>query len=242
MSGTRAGGSGGSKGGRKQDANDPLAAGTPRGELERQRRRREMADAQVREQILESMLAACGELGYRTATVKDVYERYGGYRAEFYRQFANKAECYAVAYEVAVERLWRRLARACGAADGWAGGFRAVLGELAEFVSENPDQAAGLLVEAHVAGGRAGAKRAEVFERLTRAVDGARRETSGSRHSPPPITARFIVSAIEESVVSALANGAPGDFAAAVPSLAYMGIHFYFGEEAGGAGQGPADP
>ena len=132
-----------------------------------------------------------------------------------------------------MERLWRRLMRACEAADGWAGGLRAALEELAEFVGERSDLAAGLLVESHVAGGPAGAKRAEVVERLTRAVDGARRETSASRHSPPPITAGFIVSAIEESVVSALARGAPEDFAAAVPSLTWLAVYFYFGEEPG---------
>ena len=189
-----------------------------------------MAEAQAREQILEAMLEACGELGYRAVTVKDVYQRYGGYRAEFYRHFTNKAECYAVAYEAAVERLWRRLARACETADGWAAGLLAALEELAAFIGESPDLATGLLVGSHVAEGPAGAKRAEVFERLTRAVDGARRETSGSRHSPPPITASFIVSAIEESVVSALARGAPEDFAAAVPSLAWLSTYLYFGE------------
>lgn len=226
MSGSREGKSGQSKSERE------AAAGTPRGELGRQRRRREMAEAQVHEQILDSMLGICGELGYRTVTVKDVYQRYSGYRVEFYRHFANKAECYAVAYEAEVERLWRRLVRACEAAEDWAGGLRAALEELAAFVSERPAQAAGLLVEAHVAGGPARAKRAEVVERLTRAVDGARRETSASRHSPPPITAAFIVSAIEESAVSALARGAPEDFAAAIPSLTWLAVYFYFGEEA----------
>ncbi len=199
-----------------------------------------MADAQVREQILDAMLATCGELGYRTTTVKEVYRRYGGYRAEFYRHFANKPECFAEAYEAAIERLCRRLARACETADGWADGLRAALEELAAFISERPEEAAGLLVEAHVAGGLVRAKREEVFERLTRAVDSARRETSGSRHSPPPITARFIVSAIEESVVTALASGAPRDFAAAVPSLAWLSAFFYFGEEGGGGRVGGA--
>jgi AcrR family transcriptional regulator len=235
LSGPRAGGSGQHKEESKEaaGADDLPAAGTPRAELERQRRRREMAEAQVREQILEAMLGACGELGYRAVTVKDVYQRYGGYRVEFYRQFANKAECYAVAYETEVERLWRRLARACETADDWAGGLRAALEELAEFVSERPYDATGLLVESHVAGGPAGVKRAEVVERLTRAVDGARRETSASRHSPPPITASFIVSAIEESVVSALARGAPEDFAAAVPALTWLAVRFYFEGEPG---------
>jgi hypothetical protein len=45
-----------------------------------------MADAQVREQILEAVLRTCGELGYPRATVEDVCRAYGGYRLEFYQQ------------------------------------------------------------------------------------------------------------------------------------------------------------
>jgi AcrR family transcriptional regulator len=191
---------------------------------------REIAAAQVREQILEAVLRACGELGYQQTTVEDVYQRYGGYRLEFYNHFANKAECYAVAYEREIELLCRRLMRACEAAGDWRRGLRAALTELAAFVEEDGALATGLLVEAHIAPAPVRAKRAEVFERLTRAVDGARRETSASRHAPPPITAAFILSAIEESVVSALARGVPQDFAAAVPSLAWLGAFVYFGE------------
>jgi AcrR family transcriptional regulator len=209
------------------------APGTPRGELARQRRRRSAAEAQVREQILEAMLASCGELGYRAVTVKDVYQRYGGHRVEFYRHFANKAECYAIAYELGIEQLRDRLLRSCEAADGWAKGLRAALAELAVYVDEDSLIAAGLLVEAHVAPGPVKAKRTEVLERLTRAMDGARRETTPSRHSPPPITASFIVCAIEESVVDALARKAPKKFAAAVPALQELAECLYFGDQTG---------
>lgn len=197
-----------------------------------QRLRREIAAAQVREQILDAVLAACGERGYRNVTVKDIYERYGGYRVEFYRHFDGKAECYEVAYAAEVDRLCRRVLRACEGAESWPAGVRAALEELAGFVADRREIATGVLVEAHVAGGAVRAKRAEVFERLTRAVDDARRETSASRHAPPPVTANFILSAIEESVVSALARGEPQAFAAAVPSLAWLATCLYFGDEA----------
>ena len=41
-----------------------------------------------------------------------------------------------------------------------------------------------------------------------------------------------MVSAIEESVVNALASGGPENFAAAVPSLIWLATYFYFGEGA----------
>jgi hypothetical protein len=143
----------------------------------------------------------------------------------------SKAECYAISYELEIERLERRLTRACNAAGGWSRGLQAALAELGAFVEENGDLAAGLLAEARLVQGPVRAKRAEVFERLTRAIDGARRETSASRHSPPPITAAFILSAIEESMVSALARGAPQDFIAATQSLAWLGRRLYLDED-----------
>ena len=54
-------------------------------------------------------------LGYRRVTIRDLLERSGGYRAQFYRNFANKAECYATAYEVEIERLCAALLRAAAA-------------------------------------------------------------------------------------------------------------------------------
>ncbi len=157
----------------------------------------------VREQIMAATLAATGELGYRKTRVNDVLGRYDGYRLQFYEHFANLGECYVEAHAAHAQRLERRLLAAGAAADAWRAGLRAALGELARFVGEDPPLARGLLVEVHVAGGPALTKRQEVFERLSRAIDSARRET-GSRHSPPPLTAPFMVSAIEATVVRAL--------------------------------------
>jgi AcrR family transcriptional regulator len=207
---------------------------TPRRALARLEAGREREGDELRGRIEEAMLAACGELGYRRVAVQGVIERYGGYRLQFYRQFANKAECYAAAYEAEAGRLERALLRAAAAQGEWRAALRAALAALARYVGERPLVARGLVVEVHVAGGPALARREEMFERLTRAIDSARRKT-GSRHSPPPITAAFMVSAIEEAVAKALLNGEPEAFALAVPELAYMVVAAYFGEEAAGA-------
>jgi AcrR family transcriptional regulator len=198
--------------------------------------RQQIAAAQVREGILGGVLRACGELGYQRTTVEDIYRSYGGYRLEFYNHFASKAECYATAYETEIERLQRRLTRACRNAGSWREGFCQALAELADFIEEDNDLAAGLLVEGRVAPDPVRAQRTEALERLTRAVDSARRETSASRHSPPPVTpppvtATFIVNAIEESAVSALTRGVPREFIEAVPGLAWFGACLYFGKE-----------
>jgi AcrR family transcriptional regulator len=211
--------------------NAEVGARPPRGELARMRAEREGQDSEARARIVEAMLEACGERGYRKVTVRDAIERCGSYRARFYRHFASKADCYAAAYEGWIERLCEALLAAGAAERGWRPGLGAALGELADFACERPALARGLLVEAQVAGGPALAKREEVLERLSRAVDSARRETE-SRHDPPPVTATFMVGAIEAAVTSALVKGKPEEFAAAVPELADMVVAAYFGEAA----------
>lgn len=215
--------------GRGQNAG--ARARPPRGELARMRAEREGQDSEARARIIEAMLETCGEHGYRKATVASTIQRYGGYRMQFYRHFASKAECYAVAHESWIERLCEAMLAAGATERGWRPGLCAALGELARFACERPALARGLLVEVQVAGKPALQKRAQVLERLSRAVDSARRETK-SRHDPPPVTASFMVGAIEAAVTSALVKGEPEEFAAAVPELAAMVVAAYFGDEA----------
>lgn len=204
---------------------------TPRRELLRLRADQATQGQEVRGRLEEAVLIASGELGYRNVTVHEVLARCGANRVQFYREFANKDACYAAAYGVAIERVCGAALAAAAAQPGWRTGLRAALAVLARDVAERPVWARGVLVEVHVAGGPAMEKRLEVIERLTRAIDSARRENE-SRHSPPPITAAFMVSAIEESVAMALVKGEPQRFAAALPQLAYLAVGPYFGDEA----------
>jgi AcrR family transcriptional regulator len=204
---------------------------TPRGELKRLRDGQVGQELEVRERIMEAILRACGERGYREVSVQDVIDRYGGYRVQFYKHFANKAECYAAAYETGTERLCAAVLGASRAERDWRRRLRAALDELARFVVAEPDLARGLIVDVHVAGGVALVKRQEVFDRLCCAVDTARRETD-SRPSPPTITAAFMVGAIEAAVSSALVAREPQQFSQAVPELAQIVDAAYFGDRA----------
>ncbi len=214
------------------DGNGAQEIVTPRRALARLRGTQVEREAGARRQIEEAVLVACGRRGYRNITVAEVLELSGAYRSQFYRHFASKADCYAAAYEAGIERLCAALLGTAAVEPSWREGLRAALRELSRFASRHPDLARGLLVEALVAGGPAGIKRDEVFERLAHALDSARRET-GSRHSPPPITAAFMIGAIESSVGEALAADEPQRFTAAVPELAHLIVAAYFGDEAG---------
>jgi AcrR family transcriptional regulator len=152
---------------------------------------------------MSATLACSGELGVKRTRVADVIARYGGHRVQFYEHFANLAESYAAAHAAEAERLERRVLAAGAAAGSWAEGLQAALLEAARFAAEDREVARGLIVEVHVAGEPAIGRHREVRKRLVRAVDSARRGTR-SRHSPPPLTAHFMVGAIEAAVVRAL--------------------------------------
>lgn len=177
-----------------------------------------------------AMLIATGERGYRAVTVKDVLERYGGYRSEFYVHFPNKAACYEAAYEAGSAALAAELLTAGEEGQGWREALGEALGRLGSFLVACPAMARGLLVEVHVARGQALARHREVVERLSRAVDRARRETHPSRHSPPPLTAEFMVRAVESAAASALLCDEPRRFELAIPELTEMVVRAYFGE------------
>jgi AcrR family transcriptional regulator len=200
----------------------------PRAELTRIRQDRLQQDFELRERAMKAMLTLSGEKGYRRVSVQDVIDRYGGYRSQFYRHFSSKADCYAAAYETGAERLCARILGAAKAAEDWTRRLRIALDELARFVVERPLVARGLLVEVRVAGGPALEKRNELSNRLARALDTVRRDSSAL--VPPPITAPFLISAIEAAAISALTAKEPGRFADAVPELQEIATSAYFGD------------
>ncbi len=149
---------------------------------------------------MEAMLLLAGEGGYRHATLARVCARAGIGSRAFYAHFAGKSECFAAAHAAEVEPLAETLLDVVAAQPDSRAALRAVLAELFGFIAARPLIARAVLREVYVAGGVALVKHEEVLERLSGALAGACRETIGSRHSPPPISASFMVGAIEESV------------------------------------------
>lgn len=179
----------------------------------------------VRAQIAGAMLEVCGERGYRRASVQAVIDRCGGYRAQFYAHFPNKERCYLEAYEMEAWWLCEEMLKGTEAGDRRQC-LRRALTTLAAYVERNPLRARGLLADVHVVAGPALAIREEVLERLSHALDRARRET-GSRHSPPPLTANFIVLAIDAAVTEALLRDTPERFGRMIPEIEELTRLYY---------------
>lgn len=209
------------------EENGPPSAATPFPGLGVQRRSR----AQIRPRLLEAMLVLSGERGYEQVTVADVIERAGSSRGSFYKHFENKEDCFAQAYEEASEWLYRRLRSATARQPDWRAGLRVALAELLEFCANQPAIAKSLFVEVHAAGGRALTQHDRLMERLSHAIDSARREIP-SRQAPPPIGAAFIVGAIETLVRAKLMDGDAERAPELLPGILHFVVMQYFGEEA----------
>ena len=186
----------------------------------------------VRERLMEEILLLTGEVGFRNAAVQEALDRCGGNVVQFYKQFANKEECFTVAYETWIERVAADLLEAAEReAPSWRRGLRAALVELFEFVTERPAISRALFLEVQIVGGPAMDTREAVMERLARAVDSAREEIPADQ-APPQTTSMFIVGGVEACVCGALAGNRPEQVWEALPELMHFAVGPYFGEEA----------
>ena len=181
--------------------------------------------------ILElAALEASGETGYQNLTTEAIVTRAGLDSQAFHRHFATPSACYASAYAATVDELVVDLVGSARRPESWVDGMRAALGSIGRFLEAEPLLARGILLEVYAAGGAAVVKRDEVFERLSRAIDSARRETE-PRHSPPPIAATLILSMIEAAASKWLRDDESAPFTEAIPHLLYLAVAFYFGRE-----------
>jgi AcrR family transcriptional regulator len=185
----------------------------------------------ARQRLLEAMLIVSGELGYEQVAVKHVIQRAKTSRATFYKHFEDREDCFAQAHHDAGEWLYQRLIGAARRQPTWREGLRAAMAELLEFCANQPAIAKALFVEVHAAGDRALAQRRELMERLSRALDGARREIP-SRQAPPPVASTFIVGAIDTLVSAKLMDDDAARAPEMLPGLLHFVVMQYFGEDA----------
>jgi AcrR family transcriptional regulator len=191
--------------------------------------------------VLEAMLLTAGELGYAKATVREVMSRARITEDRFHRHFGGKEACFARAYSDAAARLEQELFDTCAMAPSWKAGFEAALAELLRFVAEQPLLARALLIEVKVARGEAWARHQEVVKRLTAAIDSAR-EQPGARPGSSPMTAGFVVGAIEESLCIEIAAGRAAEAERLLPDLTRLAFLQLFGEDGGAGTTRPSAP
>lgn len=180
---------------------------------------------------MEGVLIATGEIGYREVSVRAILEHSGGHRAQFYKRFESKEDCFVQAYGVWIERLCVDVLEAAATAPGWEAGVREALVALFRFVTARPAIARALFVEVQIAGEPALARHDAVVERLATAIDGVRAEIPPDLE-PPEATGTFVVSGVESYICETLVAGVPERVWDALPELMHFAVGSYFGKEA----------
>jgi AcrR family transcriptional regulator len=179
------------------------------------------------------MLEAIGAEGYDATSVRTVLARTGLYRQAFYDNFADKDACYLAAFDAGIERLEALAAAAAASEEAWRGKLRAGLGALLDFLDAEPDVGRALVVEVHVAGPEALARRAEAMKRVVDFIDLARLEDEPE--SPPQIAPEGIVAGIHAIIHSRLSTGASEGFHELLPEFMYFAVLPYFGADVASA-------
>ena len=78
--------------------------------------------------------------------------------------------------------------------------------------------------------GQAWAKHQQLIERFARAVDSARHEPN-ARATVTPLTAQFVVGAVEEAIATEIGAGRAATVERLLPDLAHLAVLNYFGED-----------
>ncbi len=192
----------------------------------------DLVSAVQRERLLAAMLRATAELGYREVSVQDVLERSGVSRPTFYEHFENKEACFLAAFDNAAKRLRDRLEAAAEDGEGWRPRLRLSLEELLRFVSEDPDAAMTLIVDARAACPPALERRDQLLDHFASCLDTqVRAEASDGKPAPSAIAAAGIVGGIEALLYSRLNRGEADDVQSLLPSLMYFAVLPYEGHE-----------
>jgi AcrR family transcriptional regulator len=180
--------------------------------------------------VHEAVLLTVGELGYAKATVREIAARAEISESLLHSRHGGKERCFAAAYADAATRLRDELLETCEEEAGWRAGFEAALRALLRFVAERPPIARALLIEVKAARGEAWAEHQEIVERLTAAVAAAG-EQPGARPNASPMTAGFVVGAIEESLCVEIAAGRAAEAERLRDPLTRLAFLQLFGEE-----------
>jgi len=174
---------------------------------------------------MRAMLISSGEIGYHRVSVQTVCDRYGGYRNQFYDEFANKAECFTAAYRVEAERICDRLLLRVKQGGSCRSRLEGAIEELTELASGESALAKALFTEVHVVGGEALEKHREIVQRLALELEAECRPAAAV--GSPSLTTEFVIGVVEQAVSTSLARDAQFELQQAAPELAMILSGFY---------------
>ncbi|MGE5335829.1 MAG: TetR/AcrR family transcriptional regulator [Nitrososphaerota archaeon] len=193
----------------------------------------DLIQAIQRQRLIAAMLSAVAELGYLETNVQDVIDRAGVSRPTFYEHFANKEDCFLVAFKTSAERLRQTIDTAMReGGDVWRQRVRLALEALLRFAIHEPEIARAIVVEARAASATAVNQRVELMDELAQCLDEQARELLPGSPAFTVATAGGVVGGIESLLYSRLCKGEWDQLEDLLPSLMYFVVLPYEGHEA----------
>ncbi|MGC1852120.1 MAG: TetR/AcrR family transcriptional regulator [Solirubrobacterales bacterium] len=201
-------------------------------ELRRQRLRpgtqpkgRQATITHQRRRLFAATVAAVAERGYAEMTVADLVKGSGVARADFYRLFSSKQECFLAAVDELYEEGMRSVRLGYNSEEQWEDGIRAAFGRLLELLVSQPAAARMCMVdiyEAGVEGGERADRGAAGFERLlARSV-----ARSGARSGLPRAILGAIVGGIHLLIHDRLRRGVEAELPRTMSGLVEWALSY----------------
>lgn len=125
----------------------------------------EVVAAAHRRRLLNAMAAAVAQKGYVATSIADVVAGARVSRSAFYQCFADKEDCFLVAYAEQADRHFSGIEAAAAQEDGWLDQLRAGVHAYVRDLEAYPSFARSFLIEILAAGPRASELRGAVHER-----------------------------------------------------------------------------
>lgn len=181
--------------------------------------------------ILAAVAKIASDQGFQSATVTQIVATAGVSKPRFYELFESREGCFLATFEQAVAVAAETVIPAYDAQDGWADRLRAGLAALVAFLDEEPELARVCVIHSLHAGPATLARRNELLERLTSAVDDGRRDRAASTHLSPSI-AKEVVAGVLGVIESRLCESDARQLTTAVNPLMFMTVLPYLGLDA----------
>jgi AcrR family transcriptional regulator len=183
-----------------------------------------------RRRILRALVETVAERGYAETRVADVIAAAGVSRKTFYELFADKEDCFLVAFDDWFGSLIADATDAyeVAAEAPWAERIEAALAAFLERIASDPAAARSFVVEVLAAGPKAVARRDAAIRQFAHLVDAGRAESSAEL---PGITSLALVGGMNELLYSEILHGAAAGLEQRLPDLVYWVTQPYLGEE-----------
>lgn len=159
-----------------------------------------------RERLIDAVPRVVAERGYEAMSVADIVKAAAVSRNAFYKNFADKQECFAAAHDAGHERLFEILMRPCDPAATIEERVERSLAAGLDAMASDPDMARLLFVEAPSAGEEIALRYHEWLQRYGTLLRSAAPEMS-PQSIPAPEVEGVIVGGIASRIASELLHG-----------------------------------